>query len=201
MSAMSDHERERRVAAILLAGGRSTRMGDFKQCMHFRGTTIVEACVRTLLATSVDDVVVVTGHRASDVAACLSPYGVRLVHNSAYADGMSTSVLAGVCAIEPEDAMMICLCDQPHLPPEVFETVIGAYRSNGAAIVMPAIAGDTGHPVIFAPSLRSEILAVDPSVGLRSVTYANRSRTLRVPVDSLGVLDDIDTQEDYERLR
>lgn len=198
---MTDSPIRRRVAAVLLAGGRSTRMGDFKQCMPFRGTTIVEACVRTLLSTSADEVVVVTGHRAEDVERLLVPYSVRIVHNSAYADGMATSVIAGARAIRTDDAIMICLCDQPHVPAKIFDAILDAYRTTGAAIVMPTIAGDTGHPVIFDVSLRAEILDVDPSVGLRSVTYTNRERTLRVPVDALGVLDDIDTQEDYERLR
>lgn len=191
----------RRVAAVLLAGGLSTRMGDFKQLMPYRGQTIVETCVNTLLSTSVDEIVVVTGHRADEVERVLMPYSVRIARNTAYAAGMSTSVIAGARAIDPDAAMMVCLCDQPHLPSEVFDAVLDAYRHGTAAIVMPTIAGDTGHPVIFDSNLRDEILGVDPSVGLRSVTYANRERTLRVPVDALGVLDDIDTQEDYERLR
>lgn len=201
MSAMPESPRPRRVAAVLLAGGLSTRMGEFKQLMPFRGRTIVEACVETLLSTSADDVVVVTGFRAEDVAKALARYPVRLVHNPAYADGMSTSVIAGVRALDPDDAIMVCLCDQPHLPPDVFDAVLEAYREGDAAVVVPTIAGDTGHPVVFDPSLRGAMLDVEASVGLRSVTYANRDRTLRVPVDVVGVLDDIDTQEDYERLR
>ena len=198
---MTENTHPRRVAAVLLAGGLSSRMGAFKQLLPFRDRTIVEACLETLLSTSTDEIVVVTGHRAEDVVRTLAPYPVRFVSNPAYADGMSTSVMAGVQALEPERSVMICLCDQPHLPREVFEAVLGAYRESGAAIVVPTIAGDTGHPVIFDASLRPEILGIDVTVGLRSVTYANRGRTLRVPVDALGVLDDIDTQEDYERLR
>jgi molybdenum cofactor cytidylyltransferase len=201
MNRMTDTFPRRRVVAVLLAGGLSSRMGDFKQLMPFGRKTIVETCVETLQSSSVDDVVVVTGHRSDDVERVLAPYQVRIVRNTAYADGMSTSVIAGVRALDPGDAVMVCLCDQPHLPRDVFEAVLGAYRSSEAAIVVPTIAGDTGHPVIFDASLRDAILDVDPSVGLRSVTYANRDRTLRVPVDALGVLDDIDTQEDYERLR
>lgn len=201
MNRMFETPRPRRVVAVLLAGGLSTRMGDFKQLMPFRGRTIVETCVETLLASSVDDVLVVTGHRSDDVEQVLAPYRVRIVRNPAYADGMSTSVIAGVRSLDPGDAVMICLCDQPHLPREVFDAVLAAYRTSEASIVVPTIAGDTGHPVIFDASLRNAILDVEASVGLRSVTYANRGRTLRVPVDALGVLDDIDTQEDYERLR
>jgi molybdenum cofactor cytidylyltransferase len=192
----------RRVTAVLLAAGLSSRMGDFKQLMPYRGGTIVESCVETILASPVDDVVVVVGHRADEVEAAVSRFPVRVLRNSDYALGMSTSAVAGVRAAEGADAVMICLADQPQIPAAVFEAVLAAYRASGARIVVPTIAGDTGHPVVFDLSLRDEILAVDPSAGgLRTVTYAHRGEVLRVPVDTVSVLDDIDTPDDYERLR
>lgn len=192
----------RRVTAVLLAAGLSSRMGDFKQLMPFRGATIVESCVETILSTSADDLVVVVGHRAREVEAAVSRFGVRVVENRDYALGMSTSAVAGVRAAGEAEAAMICLSDQPQIPAAVFEAVLGAYRRTGARIVVPTIAGDTGHPVVFDLSLRDEILAVDPSAGgLRTVTYAHRDELLRVPVDTVSVLDDIDTPDDYERLR
>jgi CTP:molybdopterin cytidylyltransferase MocA len=192
----------RRITAVLLAAGLSTRMnGGFKQLMPYRGRTIVEACLETLLASTADDAVVVLGHRADEVAAAVSRFRVRTTLNPDYERGMSTSVVAGLRAIGPDsDAMMVALVDQPHLPVAVFDAVLDRYRDTGARVVVPTIAGDTGHPVIFDLSLRDEILAVDPAKGLRSVTYAHRLETLRVPVDAVGVLDDIDTPEDYERL-
>jgi len=192
----------RRVAAVLLAAGTSSRMHEFKQLLPFRGRTIVEACVETLLATTADEVVVVVGHRGDEVAAVLARFPVSIVRNDAYLEGMSSSVAAGVVAARGNaDAVMICLCDQPHVPKSVFDAVLDAYRASVAPIVVPTIAGDTGHPVIFDLSLADEMLGVDPAHGLRAVTYAHRAETLRVPVDSVGVLDDMDTQEDYERLR
>lgn len=192
----------RRVVAVLLAAGTSSRMGELKQLMPYRGRTIVEACVETLLASAVDEVLVVVGHRADEVAAAVSRFAVRVVRNDDYLEGMSSSVAAGVrAAPEGADAVMICLCDQPHVPVTVFDAVLAAYRERDAAIVVPTIAGDTGHPVVFDLSLRDEILAADPSRGLRAVTYAHRADTLRVPVDSVAVLDDIDTPDDYERLQ
>jgi molybdenum cofactor cytidylyltransferase len=192
----------RRVTAVLLAAGLSTRMnGEFKQLMPYRGRTIVEACVETLLASTVDETLVVLGHRADEVAATISRFAVRTVQNPDYEAGMSTSVVAGLRAVGVEsDAMMVALVDQPHLPVAVFDAVLDAYRDTGARIVVPTIAGDTGHPVIFDLSLRDEILAVDPTKGLRAVTYAHRADSLRVAVDSVGILDDIDTPDDYERL-
>jgi molybdenum cofactor cytidylyltransferase len=177
-------------------------MGKFKQLMPYRGRTFVEACVETLLASTADDVVVVVGHRAGEVAAAIARFPVRTAVNAEFAAGMSSSVKAGVRAI-PEgaaDGLMIALCDQPHVPVAVFDAVLDAYRLTGARIVVPTIAGDSGHPVVFDLSLRDEILSVDPSQGLRAVTYAYRGERLRVPVDTLSVIDDIDTPEDYERL-
>lgn len=193
---------EARVAALLLAAGTSTRMRAFKQLLPFGDRTIVETCVERILATTVSDTFVVVGHRADDVAAALAGYPVHIVRNDAYATGMSSSVKAGVAAARGvADAVMICLCDQPHVPSAVYETVLDAYRRSRALVVVPTIAGDTGHPVIFDLSLADEILAVDPAEGLRAVTYARRAETVRVPVDSVSVLDDMDTPDDYERLR
>lgn len=191
----------RRVTAVLLAAGLSTRMGEFKQLMPYGSSTIVGTCAATLLGTSADEIVVVTGHRADEVERSLGGCALRFVRNPSYEDGMASSVIAGVRAASPGNSVMICLCDQPHVPADVHETVLAAYRASGAAVVVPTIAGDSGHPVIFDSSLRDEILAIDPAVGLRGVTYANRDSTLRVPVDAVGVLDDIDTQEDYVRLQ
>lgn len=190
------------VAAVLLAAGTSSRMGAFKQLLPFRGTTIVRACVRTLRDSSVDEVLVVVGHRADEVRAELAGETVTLVENARYLEGMSTSVTAGLRAVSPSAAaVMICLCDQPHLSVGVYDALLAAYRLHRAPITVPLFGGDTGHPAIFDCSLRDEILAVDPSQGLRSVTYAHRAEVMRVPVDTVGVLDDMDTAEDYERLR
>jgi len=200
---VTDPVAHRSVGAILLAAGTSSRMGGFKQLLPYRGSTIVETCVATVRGTTVDSIYVVVGHRADEVAAAVEAPDVRIVRNDAYLDGMATSVVAGVTAARAagHDAVMICLCDQPHLDRTVYDAVLGAYRESGAPIVVPSYAGDTGHPAIFDRSLFDEILAVDPSQGLRAVTYAHRGDKLRVPVDAVGVLDDIDTAEDYERLR
>lgn len=192
----------RRVTALLLAAGTSSRMHEFKQLLDYRGRTVVEACVEAILATTADDVVVVVGHRGDEVAAVLERFPVRFVRNDRYLEGMSTSVQAGVrSTLDSADGVMICLCDQPHVPSSVYEAVLDAYRRTGAPVVVPTIAGDTGHPVVFDLSLADEILGVDPAQGLRSVTYAHRGETLRVPVDTVAVLDDMDTRDDYERLK
>jgi molybdenum cofactor cytidylyltransferase len=177
-------------------------MGDFKQLMKYRGRTFVEACVETLLASSVDETVVVLGHRAEDVATAVARFPVRTIRNDDYLDGMTSSIKAGIRAV-PEgsaDAVLVALCDQPHVPVTVVDAVLAAYRSSGALVVAPTIAGDSGHPVVFDLSLREEILAVDPAQGLRAVTYAHRSDRLRVPVDTVAVIDDVDTPDDYERI-
>jgi molybdenum cofactor cytidylyltransferase len=83
----------------------------------------------------------------------------------------------------------------------IFDAVIDAYRATRGVIVVPQIAGDTGHPAIFDLRLRDEILGLDEAQGLRSVTYAHRAEIVRVAVDDVGVLDDMDTPDDYARLR
>jgi molybdenum cofactor cytidylyltransferase len=177
-------------------------MGDFKQLMSYRERTFVEACAETLLASRVDETIVIVGHRAEEVCRAVAHLPVRTVVNENYLDGMASSIKAGVAAIAPgsADAILVALCDQPHVPVAVVDAVVAAYRASGAPIVAPVIAGDSGHPVIFDLSLRDEILAIDPSQGLRAVTYAHRADRVRVPVDTVAVIDDVDTREDYERI-
>jgi molybdenum cofactor cytidylyltransferase len=189
------------VSAILLAAGESRRMGDFKQLLRFAGKTFVESCVDSLLASRVDEVVVVTGYRHRDVRNALGSRPVRVVHNSEYEFGMSSSVKCGVEALPLDtQACLIALVDQPQIRPDIINQVLDAYLEHRPLIVIPNCNGRNGHPIIVDLSLRSEILTMDAGRGLRQVVHAHTDRLLLVGVDSETVLIDFDLPEDYERL-
>jgi len=189
------------VSAILLAAGESRRMGEFKQLLPFAGKSFVECCVDSLLASRVDEVVVVTGHRHRDVRDALGNRPVRVVHNPDYQFGMSTSVKCGVEALPLEtQACLIALVDQPQIEPEIINRVIDAYVEHRPLIVIPNYNGRNGHPIILDLSLRKEVLAIDTTQGLRQVVHAHSDRLRLVDVDSETVLIDFDLPEDYHRL-
>jgi molybdenum cofactor cytidylyltransferase len=194
-------ERFYMISAILLAAGESRRMGKFKQLLPFAGKTFIECCVDNLLASRVDEVIVVTGHREADVRSAISTRPVRFANNPDYRDGMSTSIKRGIEAISKEaHACLIALVDQPQIGPDVINRVIEAYDKNKPLIVRPAYKGKNGHPIILDLKLRDEILAIDPAQGLKQVARAHSSEAICIEVFTDAVLMDFDFPEDYQRI-
>ncbi|SRR6266404_380748 len=194
------------IAAVLLAAGESRRMGDFKQLLRLGNKTFVEHCVDNLLASTIDQVIVVTGHREAEVRRVIANRPVDFVHNAEYKSGMATSIKTGVrCVNDRADACIISLVDQPRIDSPVMECLIQAYKDgtsdrSKSLIVIPTFGDKTGHPILLDMVLREEILAMDPESGLRLVILAHSSAIKRVPVSSVRVLEDCDVPEDYERL-
>jgi molybdenum cofactor cytidylyltransferase len=188
-------------SAVLLAAGESKRMGEFKQLLHFDGKTFVECCVDNLLASRASEVVVVTGHRGQDVRDAVGNRPVRFAHNEEYRSGMSSSIKRGVEAVSAgARAMIVALVDQPQIGPSVIDQVIEAYEKTRPLIVVPTYGGRNGHPIAIDLSLKAQILAMDPNLGLRQVVHANAGSVTRVEVASEAVLIDCDFPEDYGRL-
>lgn len=190
------------ISAILLAAGESRRMGEFKQLLTVAGKTFVERCVETLLASQADEVIVVTGHRESDVRPILSNRPVRFVYNPDYKKGMSASVKCGIEAADAQStAALIALVDQPLIEVEIVDQLIAVYRKDRPLIVVPRYKGRNGHPVIMDMKLREEILSTDTSIGLKQVRDAHAEEVVYIEVASESVLIDFDLPEDYRRIK
>ncbi|HEX8130732.1 MAG TPA: nucleotidyltransferase family protein [Pyrinomonadaceae bacterium] len=197
------------VAAILLAAGRSRRMGAFKPLLPFGTQTVVETCVNNLLAAGVCEVVVVLGHRAEEVRARLSHLPVRFALNAEAGSEMGVSIARGVEALAAgEDsacetvagAVLIALADQPATAAGEIEEVIAAHRRTGALLVVPEWQGRGGHPVLVSLGLRASLLNLDEAGGLRALFEQHAGEVLRLPVASPFVARDMDTWEDYRAL-
>lgn len=190
------------ISAMLLAAGESRRMGRFKQLLPFGGKTFVECCVDNLLASSVDEIIVVTGHREADVRGAIGNRPVRFANNTDYRDGMSSSVKRGVEAISKESrACLIALVDQPQIDADVINRVVTAYKQDEPLIVIPTYEGRNGHPIILDLKLREEILAIGPAEGLKQVVHAHLSEVTRIEAFTDAVLTDFDLPEDYKRIQ
>lgn len=189
------------VAAILLAAGRSRRMGAFKPLLPFGQKTVVEACIENLLAAGVETVVVVVGHRAEEMRARLAHLPVSFAFNDEAMSEMSVSIARGVERVPAEaGAMLIALCDQPAIPPSIIRLVIEEWEKAGASLVVPEYEGRGGHPVLIDGRFRRELLSLDSARGLRALFDAHREAVRRLPVASPFVARDMDTWEDYARL-
>jgi molybdenum cofactor cytidylyltransferase len=187
----------RDVAAVILAAGRSRRMGKFKPLLPFGKQTVVESCVSNLRAADVAEIVVVLGHRAETVREQLSLASVAFVTNPNPDSEMSASIELGVGALTGiAHAVLITPADHPAIHPKTIELLIEKWRS-GAKLIQPVFEGKGGHPVLIDLSYRGELLRLDPDSGLRGFFDRHRAEVLRLPVDSPFVARDMDTWEDY----
>lgn len=189
------------ISAILLAAGESRRMGEFKQLLRLDDKTFVEHCVDNLLGSRVSEVIVVTGHRESEVRSALGDRPVRFAHNADYQSGMASSIKCGVqAAAETARACVLALVDQPRIGIGVINRVIETYEKMRTMIVIPTYEGKNGHPILFDLRLREEILTMDLEQGLRQVVRAHPDEIVRIEANTGAVLEDCDLPEDYERM-
>jgi len=194
------------VAAILLAAGRSRRMGAFKPLLPFGAQTVIETCINNLLAAGVAELVVVVGHRAEEVRARLSHLPVRFALNAEAGSEMGVSIARGVEELSQggdvaaEGALLIALADHPAVSAREIGEVIAAHRRTGARVVVPEWRGRGGHPVLVGDSLRASLLNLDEAGGLRALFARHAGEVLRLPVASEYVARDMDTWEDYRAL-
>jgi molybdenum cofactor cytidylyltransferase len=189
------------IAAIILAAGESSRMGQHKLLLPLLGKALLVHVVDNTLAAGVENVVVVVGYHADDVRALLANYPVRLVENPDYAQGQSTSVRAGISALAPQtDAAIILLGDQPLVTPALLRDLIETWQHTGKPIVAPFYQGQRGNPVLFARSLFAELLAVTGDQGGREVLQQHAGEIASVVVDDADAAQDLDTWQEYQAL-
>lgn len=185
-------------SAILLAAGRSSRMGAFKPLLPFGNKIVIECCIDSLREGGVETIVVVVGHRADDLRQKLT--GVSFTVNPDPDSEMGASIAAGVSALPADaEATLIALADHPAVPAAVVTTVIQEW-TQGARIVIPTWQSRGGHPVLVDLSFRPELLNLTESGGLRGLFESHREAVRRVPVDSPFIARDMDTWDDYRAL-
>ena len=186
------------VAAILLAAGRSRRMGAFKPLLPFGNKTVIECCIDYLRAGGVEEIVVVLGHRADDIRQRVS--GVTFAFNRDPDSEMGASIAAGVRELsESAQATLIALVDHPAVPATVVTKVLDSWQS-GARLVIPTWQNRGGHPVLVDLSFRTELLNLPATGGLRALFDAHANELKRLPVDSPFIARDMDTWDDYTAL-
>lgn len=176
-------------------------MGEFKQLLKLGDKSFVEHCVDNLLASRVGELIVVTGHRESEVQRAIGDRRVLYAHNSKYRSGMTSSIKRGMSTVsENSKACILALVDQPRIDPNVINRIIDAYEEAHPLIVIPTYQGKNGHPILLDIALKEEVLHMDSSRGLREVVHAHPGETARVEVSDQNVLEDCDSPEDYERI-
>lgn len=195
------------ISAIILAAGESKRMGEQnKLLLPFRGQTLIEGIVNTVLRSNVGEVIVVLGHEAVRVREVCRAHPVKFVDNANYKEGMTTSIHMGVQAADASaDGFMICLSDLPLIEPDELNYLLYAFydsvRAKNKYIAIPVFEGQRGNPVIFSGIYKNDILAHKGPMGCKGIIKQNPAQVLEVEMATDHVLRDIDTIEDYQKLR
>jgi len=197
-----------KISAILLGAGESKRMGLDKLMLPWGKKTLLEHCLVTLLKSKVREVIIVLGLRSREKEYQLEKRfpltgkKIKMVINPDYRRGMSTSIRRGIQAMDPRShGILIALGDQPFLKTRTINALIQAFSERKGDIIVPSFCGRRGHPVIFDCKYKEKLLRLKGDVGGRSVIQKYSNSVIEIRVRSEGVVKDIDTREDYQKLK
>jgi molybdenum cofactor cytidylyltransferase len=191
-----------RIGAVILAAGSSSRMGEAKQLLRLGATTLLDQVTENVRGSRVDEIVLVLGHEAETIKQTISTKKLKIVVNESYRQGMGTSLRAGLSALPSEvDAALIVLADQPFVRSETFNQIIDHYQQSNAQIVIPTYNGFRGNPVLLDRSVFSEVMALQGDIGCRAIFGSHLEGIVKVPVEDIGILLDLDSKDDVARLK
>jgi len=180
-------------------------MGTAKQLLPLGSGTVLQRTLANVRASGLDEIVLVLGSSADSIRRQLPRpvvEGVKVVTNENYEQGMASSLRTGIAALDPNaDAALIILADQPFIRPGTFARIVDAYRRTRAKIVIPMHRGARGNPVLLDRSVFGEVMALEGDIGCRAIFGNHLDEIVKVDVQDPGILLDIDSKDDYERLR
>ena len=185
-------------AAVILAAGRSSRMGhSHKLLEEISGKSVINHVIDAANHTGLAPLLLVTGHRHADVMALAQGHGVSEVFNPDYATGMMSSVICGLRAVpESCEGAVMLLGDMPMITAHHINTTLAALEAQpGALAAVPVHGQEWGHPVVMRRALFAQVMALTGDQGARSVLRAHRERVVEVPIDDPAILLDLDTPD------
>jgi len=189
------------IAAIVLAAGRSTRMGAANKLIaDVGGKPMVLRVVEAALASKAAPVLVVTGHMAAEVSAALAALDVTLVANPDYASGLASSLKAGIRGLPtPCEGVLIMLGDMPQIAPDHLDTLMAAFAPD--TIVVPAHEGKQGNPVLWPAAYFPDLLQLEGDAGAKRLIGAHAAHVRELDLGTTAIFADVDTPEELTRLR
>lgn len=202
MKTFGKMESNDKIAAVILAAGRSSRMGTLKPLLPLGGRLIMEGVISLFREVGISDIVVVVGYQAGKVIPLLENQGVRWVVNREYDRGMFSSIQAGVRDLSRDcRAFFLSPADMPLINAVTLKKLVAAHREGKMDVYHPWYQQKRGHPPLISSALIPSILAFADPGGMRALLSNYKETSLDVACDDPGILIDLDTPEDYERVK
>jgi len=191
------------IAALLLAAGKSSRMGSNKMLEEIDGRPMVARTAQRLLSSHARPIVAVLGNQADAVDNALGKLPVERVHNPDYAEGLSTSLKCGLAALPAGiDGVVVCLGDMPLIAGRDIDRLIAAFNPlEGRAIIVPTRHGRRGNPILWSRQFLPEMMALAGDSGARRLLDEHADLVAEIEMDNDSVLIDIDTPDALAELR
>jgi molybdenum cofactor cytidylyltransferase len=197
-------EKGRNIAALVLAAGRSIRMGAINKLIaEIGGKPLVRIAAEQALASRAKPVIAVTGHERERVEAALAGLPVRFVHNADYAEGLGTSLKAGIAAVPADaDGAIVCLGDMPQVDAGLIDKLVAAFDpERGALVVVPTFDGRRGNPVVWSRRFFHDLMSIQGDIGARHLIGSYAEAVVEVAVDGEAALTDVDTPESFSSVK
>lgn len=191
------------IAGLILAAGESSRMGQDKALLTYRGRTFLETVVQTLREADVSRVAAVLGHHAEEVQRGVKLEDMEVVINPEYHRGQTSSLQAGLRALESADleAVVLCLVDHPLISADTVRALVASFRRSGAPVVIPTFQNQRGHPVLIGRALFEELRGLSSDEGANTIIRKHHDAAKFVEVSDEGILIDVDNPDVYRRWR
>jgi molybdenum cofactor cytidylyltransferase len=197
---MSSHSKS--IASVILAAGESSRLGQPKQLLEFRGKTLVRRAVEAAIEANCSPVIVVTGDAHAEVKNALATTNTILAQNSQWTQGVGISIRVGIQHLIDNapgvDAAVLLVCDQPFVDCDLVRGLIAMHSETGKPIVASAYADTLGVPALFDRSIFQELLRLDGHLGAKTIILSNRARVAELSFPKGDV--DVDTLDDVKRV-
>lgn len=187
---------------VIVAAGRSRRMGTSKPLLPLGEETVVERTIRNFKEAGVENITVVTGYRGEEVQQKAAHMSVKFVHNAAYADtDMLASVCLGIAALKKDTkGVLVCPADVPLISPQTIENVLECMEEGDCKIVVPTWQGEMGRPPLFSREAAVKLTEWKQTGGLRKFLEDHQEACRFLPVEDAMICQDMDTPEDYEKV-
>ena len=189
------------LAAVILSGGASQRMGSPKALLPFQGRPFLEHLLHVTRHPKITTRRVVLGVHAEPIAKAIHLPADEVVINADWEKGQLSSIQAALSSLPAGlDGMLLCLIDHPLISANLVADLIATFYSSNAPIVLPVFEGRRGHPVIFSAKLFPELQAASLDVGARAVVWAHRSELSQFPTNEEGCVLNLNDPETFARV-